>query len=350
MQTFDVIVIGGGIIGVSLAIELRRRQLDVLVLDRGQPGSEASAAGAGMLVASEVESPAQLCELALRSAVMYPDFVREAEVTSGLAVDFSRTGAITLAYDQSRLRGEPLSGERLAHLEPALAASSFPAAYVPEDFVDPRTLMPALIAWAKATGAHIHGGAEVESLTVEREAITGVRTTRTSFRSEIVVNCAGAWAGQIGGVNLPTRPVKGHMLALLPQKPYPIQHVIRHRELEVYLVPRRDGRIAVGSTLEEAGFDKLVDTATIQRLHQLAADIIPELGEARLHESWTGLRPATPDGLPLLGPTSLLGYFVATGHFRNGILLAPASALAIAELVTGAALTFDLTPFSPQRF
>lgn len=347
MQSFDAIIVGAGIIGTSLALELRQRDLEVLLLDRGQPGQEASTAGAGMLAACEVEGPPALRELARLGAAMYPAYVREAEQESGRSIDFNRSGAIRL----SDVPGiDHVSPDELAKLEPALAGTSLFADFVEEDFVDPRTLMPALFGWAERRGVHIHGGSEVTALLTENRVLRGVRTARTSFNAPIVVNCAGAWAGALADVPIPARPVKGHMLTLLPSRPHPIQHVLRHCESDVYLVPRRDGHIAVGSTLEEAGFDKRVDTDTIQRLHQEAANILPELGEARIHEVWTGLRPGTPDKLPILGATGISGYFVATGHFRNGILLAPSTARMVASIITGVKSDIDPSPFAAARF
>jgi glycine oxidase len=347
VKSLDVIIVGAGIIGVSLALELRCRGMNVLVLERGQPGAEASTAGAGMLAATEVDGPPALQELARLGAQMYPHFVRSAEEDSGLTVDFNRLGAICLG--ESRPGELPLSDAELAALEPALSASSLPATFVVEDFVDPRTLMPALIAAAKHHGAHIHAGSEVVALLSENNRVAGVRTTQTEYHAPIVVNCCGAWSANVSP-GIPSRPVKGHMLALLPSRPHPIRHVIRHRASDVYLVPRRDGHIAIGSTVEEAGFDKRVDPDTILRLHQLAANLLPELGEARIHHSWTGLRPGTPDKLPILGATALPGCFIATGHFRNGILLAPPTALVMADLLIEVPPAIDLTPFVPSRF
>ncbi len=343
----DAIIVGAGIIGVSLALELRRRGLNVLVLDRGQPGAEASTAGAGMLAATEVDGPPELRELAHLGARMYPHLVRSAEEDSGLTIDFNRQGAICLG--DPRPGESPLSDPELAALEPALSASSLPATFVAEDFVDPRTLMPALIAAAKHCDVHIHAGSEVIGLISESNRAVGVRTTQTEFHAPIVVNCCGAWSAELSP-DIPARPIKGHMLALLPARPHPIRHVIRHRENDVYLVPRRDGHIAVGSTVEEAGFDRRVDPDAVLRLHQLAANLLPELGEARIHHSWTGLRPGTPDKLPIMGTTALPGCFVATGHFRNGILLAPATALVMADLITNSPPVIDLSPFVPSRF
>lgn len=348
MKSFDAILMGAGVIGLSCALELRRRGLDVLLLDRGEPGQEASGAGAGMLAATEVEGPQALRELARMSAELYPDFVREAESESGLSVDFNRRGAICLGGDPGP-GANPLSDAELAALEPALATSSLPASFVAEDFVEPRSLMATLVASAKQRGVHVHGGSEVVAVGEQAGRAVGVRTSRATFQAPVVVNCCGAWAGQLM-FGPPTRPVKGHMLALLPARPHLIRHVIRHRKTDVYLVPRRDGHIAVGSTVEEVGFDKRVVPETIQRLHQLAADLVPELGEARIHEGWTGLRPGTPDKLPIMGMASIPGHYVATGHFRNGILLAPATAQVMADVITGARPKIELEPFRPSRF
>jgi glycine oxidase len=347
-NTRDVIVVGGGIIGVSLAMELCRRGMDVLVLDRGQPGNEASTAAAGMLPATEVEGPPQLCELARSSAVLYPEFVQAAQSESGISVDFSRAGAICLGAVECP-QSHRLTDAELAALEPSLSNSSLPAFFLTEDFVDPRTLMPALIGAAKKRGVHIHGGSEVTGLLCDSGKVSGVATQRTRFHAPVVVNCCGAWSAELAP-GVPARPVKGHMLSLLPSRPHPLRHVVRNRETDTYLVPRRNGEIAVGSTVEEAGFDKRVDPDVIQTLHQRAADILPELGEGLIHHSWTGLRPATPDKLPILGADSLPGVFIATGHFRSGILLAPATAAVMADLIAGCAPKIDLSPFNPARF
>jgi glycine oxidase len=176
----------------------------------------------------------------------------------------------------------------------------------------------------------------------------GVKTIKTEFRSAKIVNCAGAWSGQIGPSAFPTRPVKGQMLCLImPSHPL-LKHVIRSPQ--AYLIPRSDGRLLVGATVEEAGFDKRTDLATIQRLHQAAIALVPKLADAKILESWAGLRPGTPDALPILGETETHGYFVATGHFRDGILLAPVTAEVMAAVIEGRKPEHDLSAFSPSRF
>jgi glycine oxidase len=194
----------------------------------------------------------------------------------------------------------------------------------------------------------VSSGEEVTAVNVSNGRVTGVITTKTSFQAPKVVNCAGAWSGQIAPHAFPTRPVKGQMLYLVSPTRNLLKHVIRAPE--VYLIPRSDGRILVGTTVEEAGFDKRTDIATIQRLHHAAIAIVPELRNAKILEDWAGLRPGTPDSLPILGATNMPGYYVATGHFRDGILLAPITAQVMAEVITETGCPYDLSPFSPARF
>ncbi|MFY9791953.1 MAG: FAD-dependent oxidoreductase, partial [Candidatus Sulfotelmatobacter sp.] len=170
---------------------------------------------------------------------------------------------------------------------------------------------------------------------------------KTTFHAPTVVNCAGAWSSQIQPHAFPTRPVKGQMLCLVAPRTL-LKHVIRTPE--VYLIPRSDGRIIVGTTVEEAGFDKRTDVGTIQGLHRAAIAVVPELRNAKILEDWAGLRPGTPDALPILGATSMPGYYVATGHFRDGILLAPVTARVMAQVMDGRNPDYDLAAFSPDRF
>src|SRR5208282_3688834 len=164
----------------------------------------------------------------------------------------------------------------------------------------------------------------------------------------LVVNCAGAWAGQIGPHPFPTRPVKGQMLCVaMPEKKL-VRHVVRAPD--VYLIPRSDGRMSIGATAEEAGFDKQTVPETIQKLRQAALELVPKLADARILEAWAGLRPGTPDALPILGATPTPGYFVATGHFRDGILLAPVTAKLMRQMMTGQRPGWDLGAFSAHRF
>ena len=388
MKTWDVIIIGGGIIGLSLAIALRKRGSKVLVVERGEPGREASHAAGGMLVDCPLETPTALQLLASASARIYPEFAHELEVESGMKVDLRSHGTILFPSKEhlSRLpvrdpqfREASLSPADLEQREIALRKITFtderelelfredwsrdvdpqeigewfrsivrPAVYLKERSVDPRALTAAAFKTAKNRGVDFSSGDPVTGVNQSKGCAAGVTTTQTSFPAPKVVNCAGAWSGQIAPYALPTRPVKGQMLCLVMPSQTLLTHVVRSPE--AYLIPRSDGRLLVGATVEEAGFDKRTDPATIQRLHRAAVALVPQLADARILEDWAGLRPGTPDALPILGHTATPGYYVATGHFRDGILLAPITAEVMATVIEGRTPEHDLTPFSPTRF
>jgi len=356
VKTWDVIVIGGGIIGLSLAIELRKQGGSVLVVERGEPGREASHAAGGMLVGCSLETPAALQPLAAASARMYPQFVEELQIESGFYVDLREQGAIVFPSPEQQYErpGFNVAGllkllpAQLAELEPALADFNQPAFYLNERSVDPRALVAAALAAAKRLGVDVSSGEEVTALDLLDGRVAEVVTKKTSFLAPKVVNCAGAWSGQIAPHAFPTRPVKGQMLCLLSPSGGLLQHVIRSPE--VYLIPRSDGRIVVGTTVEEAGFDKRTEVAAIQRLHRAAIALVPELKNAKILEDWAGLRPGTPDALPILGATATPGYYVATGHFRDGILLTPITARVMAQVISGKNPDYNLNAFSPARF
>jgi glycine/D-amino acid oxidase-like deaminating enzyme len=219
---------------------------------------------------------------------------------------------------------------------------------LPEFCVDPRLLVGALVKAALHCGVHIASGADVTHLQVEEGRAVAAITTKTRYLAKYIVNCAGAWSGQFSPVSIHTRPIKGQMLALVSERRNLVRRVVRGHG--VYVIPRSDGRIVVGSTLEDVGFDKRVNPGTIQRLHQAATVLVPKLGEARILEDWAGLRPCTPDKLPIMGKTSIEGYFVATGHYRDGILLAPINARLMSQLVLGQPLDINLDSCSPARF
>jgi glycine oxidase len=354
VKNWDVIIIGGGIIGLSLAIAMRKRGATVLVVERGEPGREASHAAGGMLVDCPLETHAALQPLATASARMYPEFAYELEVESAMKVDLRDHGTISFPAREHTdewancSSASALLPPKLAELEPALVGSGRPAFYLKERSVDPRALTAAAWTTAKRRGVDFSSGDEVTAVTIADSRATGVTTTKTSFLAAKVVNCAGAWSGQIWPHRFPTRPVKGQMLCLASPSRELLKHVIRSPE--IYLIPRSDGRILAGASVEEAGFDKRTDPATMQRFHHAAIALVPELRNAKILEDWAGLRPGTPDALPILGDTATLGYYVATGHFRDGILLAPITAQVMADVITGVAPEYDLAVFSPARF
>ena len=352
MKTWDVIVVGGGIIGLSLAISLRKQGLRVLIIERGEPGKEASSAAAGMLAPAGAEIPAGLRNLAEHSYNIYPEFVHELEDESGIKVDFQEHGTILFSRDGFIPNGaEVISSEKLLSLEPeicveSLASGKLKAMIMQERTVDPRLLVAAATKAAHHREVDISSGTEVRSIEIDRGRAVGVRTDKSSYAAAIVVNCAGAWAGAVSPHAFPVHPVQGQMLAVL-QGPA-LRHVVRSDE--IYIVPRNDGRLVIGSTLENAGYDKNVDVNTIQRFLQSAVKLLPGLRNAKQHEVWAGLRPGTPDNLPILGQTTTRGYFGATGHYRDGILLAPITAEVMTSLVLGKAPQFEIANFSPNRF
>jgi glycine oxidase len=353
VKSWDVIIVGGGIIGLSIAIDVRKRGATVLIVERGEPGRESSHAAGGMLVDCSAETPAPLQALAIASARLYPEFAHELEVESGMKVDLRDAGTIVLpapelVHEQPGFSLSSLLPAPLAELEPSLADPKRPAFYLGERSVDPRALTAAAIKTAKNRGVDFSSGDPVTQIDISDGCVSGVTTTKTAFLASKVVNCAGAWAGQIAPHQFPTRPVKGQMLCLVMPSREMIKHVIRSPE--VYLIPRSDGRLLVGATVEEAGFDKRTDRTTIQHLHRAALALVPKLVDAKILEDWAGLRPGTPDALPILGATGVAGYFVSTGHFRDGILLAPITAQVMANMITGRATGYDLKAFDPHRF
>jgi glycine oxidase len=353
VKTWDVIVVGGGIIGLSLSIALRKRGVGVLVVERGEPGREASYAAAGMLADCPLETPAALQPLAMASARMYPEFVHELQDESGMNVDLRDEGTLLFVLTEHVSRQSEFCAENplpapLAKLEPSLADMKVPGIYLKERSVDPRALVTAAVKAAKHRGVDISSGTTATDVLLSGGRTAGISTDRTHYSAPCVVNCAGSWAGSFSTHRFPTRPVKGQMLAVACAQPNVLRHVIRAPD--VYLVPRSDGRILIGSTLEEAGYDKRTDADTIHRLHQAAIRLVPALGQARILEAWAGLRPGTPDDLPILGATSTPGYFVATGHFRDGILLTPITAHVMAQVITGEQPDYDISALTPARF
>jgi len=362
VKAWDVIVVGGGVIGLALGLALRRVGMKVLVLDKNQPGREASWAAGGMIAQAEVEEP--LRPLAAASARMYSEFVQMLEDESRLKIDLRSQGTIVLGETGKTFAGSkasPVTAQELRELEPEVRQSG-PGMFLEEQSVDPRGLVTAMVAAAKHLGVDVAAGAEVTDIELEHGHVARVQTRKTSYVSGNVVNCAGAWAGEIGPVRVPVRPVKGHMLAVAAEvqgKEHSstsathipallVQHAIRAGG--TYIIPRSDGRMVIGSTLEEMGFDKRVDPDIIRELHDSAARVLPRLSECRMLESWTGLRPGTPDKLPILGPTDIEGYYLSAGHYRDGILLAPVTALVMSQLLRGMKPEFDLGPFSPGCF
>lgn len=332
---------------MSLALELRQRGADMLVLDRGEPGREASSAAAGMLAAADPDTPVQLQSFAAESARLYPEFVQTLQAASGINVDFRRQGTIVFPEgpDFESSHTPPghikLSSEDLKRLEPELQSPGYSAYFLQEDSVDPDLLLEAAVKAVRQAGVEVRSHTAIQRVLAQDGSIE-VTAGEQRFVARVAVNCRGAWAGA------PVKPRKGQMCYLRPQSPGLLTHVVRAPE--AYLVPRSSGKILVGATLEDAGFDKSVEAKTVEMLHRAAAKLVPELADAPVVQSWAGLRPGTPDDLPIMGETEIRGILISSGHFRNGILLAPAAAKVMADLIMGAPLGMDLAPFSPARF
>jgi len=351
VKTWDAIVVGAGIIGLSLARELRKQNASVLVVERGEPGREASYAAGGMLANCGDETPSLLQPLASVSAEMYPEFVHELEDESGEKVDLRSEGTLFFpgpGHDIEHISGAVPLPAPLNQIEPALTAANRSVVFLKERSVCPRALTHAAFKAAKHRGVDIASGSNVLAVEFSEGRAIGVKTDRTFYGAGTVVNCAGAWAGQIAPYSIPTRPVKGQMVCFaMPAREF-LRHVVRCPE--IYLIPRSDGRLLAGATLEDAGFDKRTVPEMIQQLRRAAISTLPALVDARVLEDWAGLRPGTPDSLPILGATPMPGYYAATGHFRDGILLAPVTARAMGQLIGGRNVEFDLSAFSMDRF
>ncbi len=370
MKSFDVVIVGGGIIGTSVALELAAEKLRVAVLDRQQPGEEASCAAAGMLSPAP-DSPRgiPLAPLANESLNLYPEFVETVERASGQSVDYARKGAVEVFFgieaetqrdkrvtECTRLgvKAQAVKFEEIRKKEPLVSSLARAAVCFPEEArVDPRLLIRAVIGAAQARGVQFFPDCEVTALEFRQDRCAGVRTLTSNFVSENVIVAAGSFSASIGGENnqlarlAPTRPVRGQLIALRRDG---LNLTCVLRSDHVYLVPRRDGRVIAGSTLEEAGFEKRVTASGIQQILDRAIELCFELAGAEIVEMWSGLRPGTPDDLPIIGPTDIDGLLIATGHYRNGILLAPVTAKLIKECITHRRTMFDAQAFSPLRF
>ncbi len=340
MQQPDVVIAGAGVIGMTLALELCRRGRRVTVLERGTPGSGASSAAAGMLAANDPANPSGLRPLAERSIHLYPalfDVIRSIVPAQRMLFETAWT------MEQS---GAANHHESLPGLE--TAGHSF--SLIRECSIDPRRLISALVAAATSAGVQFITGTVKGNLHALSSGTLRVETSASSITCEQFVDCTGAWSG------VAVRPVKGQMLRVHmgqrnPQLPGRGNIVLRTPQ--TYLVPRSDGSLLIGSTLEEKGFCIKTKDATIADLRARAANLYPAVLDAPELERWAGVRPATIDGLPVLGPmpgTATPGAYVASGHFRNGILLAPGTARVMAQLLCGEQTDVDLQPFAPARF
>jgi glycine oxidase len=368
-------VIGGGVIGLSVAWRAAQRGLRVTVLERGELGGATTRVAAGMLAPVAEADPREpaLMRLGVLSARAYPAFV--CELAGGSASDpgYLRCGTLLAARDDDEAQvltrelamrhGLGLTARRLRasearRLEPALAPALRLALEFPEDHaIDPRRLTAALAAGARAAGAVLAPRTEVVEVIVTGGRMRGVRF-RAGERLDAgqVVIAAGPWSMTIAGIppedRVPLRPVKGQILRMHdPRGPGLLTRVLRMAP--GYIVPRGDGRYVLGATMEERGFDRTVTAGAVFELLRDAVELVPGIDELVIDELAAGLRPAAPDSAPVIGPSATAGLIWATGHHRNGILLAPATAEIVASALAGedAPLRYeDLSPFTPARF
>lgn len=361
----EILIVGGGVIGCAIARELAGRGRRVRLLERARPGAEASSAAAGILSPqSDGRVPGPLFDLALESRSLYADWVAEIEVETGLSVGYRRTGLLRCARDEEDARAldvflwqrdrglavEVWEADRLARrLGGRLAPSIRRGLFFPDEaVVDPARLVEALARSARLRGVEIREGVAVRGLRIENGRCLGVETGAESLRAGTVIVAAGAWSSLDGRLpfQMPVEPVRGQMIELEMGPASPDTVLLTDA---AYLVPRENGRVFVGATVEHEGFRKEVTAGGLQALLASASDFFPSVRSARFLRAWAGLRPGTPDGLPVLGACEVERLLFATGHFRSGILLAPVTARRIADLISGRGIG-DLAPFSVSRF
>ena len=368
----DVVIIGAGVIGLSIAWRLAAGGASVAVFDRGAAGAGASHAAAGMLAACVEAEPGEeaLVAFGRESQARWPAFAAELQQASGIDVGLWSEGTLVVALtadDQARLHhqlmfqqklGLPLqwiSAAETRRREPHLAGKLAGAVLSPQDTqVDNRKLAAALRIAAIATGAHINEHRPVSAISFVGERAHGiVLADGTKVAADVVVLAAGAWSRSIAGIppelRPPVRPIKGQMLALRMDAAAPlITHVVWAPG--AYLVPRRDGRLLVGATVEEKGYDSSLTAGGMLTLLEAAWRAIPAVEELPIEEMWVGHRPGSRDDAPILGAAPIRGLVYATGHHRNGILLAPVTADAIARLVLDGLAEPLIRPFGIERF
>jgi glycine oxidase len=362
-----IVILGAGLIGLSIAYELARRGATVRVFDQAAPAAAASWAGAGMLAPDSEDSASDalrtLCALSL---ARFPAFVAGLAADGGVDARLRLDGILTLATspaDAERLR------ERAAHLngcgvdarmlsraeslalEPAAGPAVSGALFVAgEGVVDNRRLGRALLAACARRGVVVRGTCGSLAVEADERRVRGVQTGDGFLAAECVINAAGAWAADVRGVpahaRVAVRPVKGQMLALATPRGF-VRRALWYPG--GYAVPRDDGRLLLGATTEDAGFDVRVTAGGVRALLDAALAALPALRDFTLSETWAGLRPGSADGVPYIGLGALEGYAVASGHYRNGILLAPATAELLADLIEGRPPAIDPAPFAPGR-
>ena len=367
-----VAIVGAGVIGLGIGWQLASRGISVEIFERDRPGSGASRAAAGMLAPSselDFEEDA-LLRFGLRSLEMFPEFVAELEEASGRDVDYRTDGTLVVAVDRDDaeaiehvhsyrreldLEAERLTAEQARQLEPGLAPRIHGAVHCHSDHqVDPNRLIDALVDAFEAAGGLLHTDTPVDAVDLEQRPHRLIVEDGESFEADLVVLAAGAWSTEIEGIPdgvLPhIRPVRGQMLSVDLGDPPLCEHVIRvpdPSQLDVYLVPKSDGRLLVGATSEERGFDPHLTVGGVFELLRGAYKALPGIYDHDILEMWTGFRPVTLDNEPVLGPTDVDGLWLAVGHGRGGILLSAISARLLADAIATGEIPEALVDFTP---
>ena len=366
MKKFDVAIAGGGVIGGAIALELARAGLRVAVFDRQHPGQEASWASAGILSpAPENPGMVTMVPLGKASLALYPEFVAQVEEISGKTTGFRPKGTLEALFSRDAkaelstiialhhglgLRAEPLGAEDARQFEPALNEEVAAAVFRPDEAsIDNRALTAAIFEAAQRSGAEVFSGNGAKAMWREKNRCAGLLLQNERVAAQWTIIAAGCFSATIEGIATyaPARPAKGQMAALRADD-LKMERVLWSEK--VYLVPRNDGRIVAGATVEYAGFDKRTTAGGMEKIFSAAIELAPGLADARIEEMWAGLRPDSPDHLPILGPTDIDGLLIATVHFRSGILLTPVTARLVREWIIEQRVSVDWDRFSPLRF
>jgi glycine oxidase len=357
----EAVVIGGGVMGLAAARELRRRGRTVTLLERAQPGRAASWASAGIIGATlktESESTHHVRRL---SRELWPAFAEAVQAESGLDPEYRETGCIHLAGDDAEMSwleqiaqhdsaAQLLDARALREVEPGLSPDLRGGLLVAGGNVEPRRLCRALETAARRAGVRIRSGVEVHAITTTGRRVMGVETNEGVLGAELVVLAAGAWSAGILNARPtpPVHPQKGQILAI-DQASVGIRHVLLTAG-DPYFVPRCDDRLVVGATREETGWDASLTVGGIAWLLQRAMEVVPALKQCPIAEVWTGFRPVSADGLPLIGPGALEGLYFLTGHGPSGIAPLPATIALLMALIAGEPPPLPAEAFDPLRF
>jgi glycine oxidase len=363
----DVIIVGGGVIGCAIAYNLAEAGVRVTILERSEVGAEASGASAGVLAPLDLSmEPGPLLDLCLASMPLHPPLADKLREETGIDVEYLRSGLLRVALtdedadglravvERQRLPGmlQWVDPEALRRVEPRLAAARG-GVYSPHlHQVNAHRLTQALARAAVGRGVALRQGAAVTGFVTNGSRVTGVRTGDGRMTAGHVILAAGSWTGVLGrrlGVSLPVKPMRGQMLAF-PNFSSPLRHILLGED-SGYLAPKANGFLFVGSTVEDVGFRKNTTASVLASLRRMAVTLVPSLAYAELASDWAGLRPGSPDDLPILGPVpGWEGVSVASGHFRKGILLAPITGRLMAQWLTQGRTEMPMEPFSPARF